>query len=307
MKRFFTILICLLALNIALVAQPTFTSAVATSTTNIRLTFSSTPIITGVGASTTFTISGVTISSAVQVGPTNQVDLTVSTIAANFSCSDCVTLAAGAVTNGTAIAPTGPTGFNVTDGIVPSAPSATPTAAAGPLINTSENGTFSIAVGSLTSTGAVVGDVLEILVNGASFATPRTQILTAGQISSGFTFTSVALPAPDGAKNITARVTDQAGNVGASSTQLALTLNTSAPTAPSAAPTAAAGPLINASENGAFNIVVGSLTSTGAVADDLPLPLQRVHLSTRAKMVRLVSLWEALRQQELLQEIYWKF
>ncbi|MFN6087152.1 MAG: hypothetical protein ACK47E_00195, partial [Cyclobacteriaceae bacterium] len=140
---------------------------------------------------------------------------------------------------------------NLRDQLAPSAPFAAPTAAAGSLINTSENGTFSIAVGSLTSTGAVVGDVLEILVNGASFATPRTQILTAGQISSGFTFTSVALPAPDGAKNITARVTDQAGNVGASSTQLALTLNTSAPTAPSAAPTAAAGPLINASENGA--------------------------------------------------------
>jgi len=144
----------------------------------------------------------------------------------------------------------------------------TPTNTGGAIISAIENSTFSITVGSLGATGAVAGDILEIFVGGVSFSTPLTRTLTAGDISGGYTFTNVTLPGADGAKVITAKVTDQAGNIGAASSALNLTLDTTAPTA-TGTPTNTAGATINSSENGSFDISVGSLGATGAVAGDI--------------------------------------
>lgn len=102
---------------------PTFSSAVATSTTNIRVTFG------GTGGNLTsanfagFTITGATPSAAAIVGGagnSKQVDVTVGAVAPNFSCTNCVAIAAATVTDGVtpnALIPAA--GNNVTDGIAP--------------------------------------------------------------------------------------------------------------------------------------------------------------------------------------------
>lgn len=181
-----------------------------------------------------------------------------------------ISIAAGTATDaaGNPSPAAGPSSTITVDNMAPTA-APTPTNTGGSTINISENGTFSVIVGALGGTGAVAGDILEILVNGSPFAAPRTQVLTGGQVTSGFTFTNVTLPGPDGTKNITARVTDQIGNVGApSAVPLVLTLDATAPTAPST-PTAADGPLINALENSNFTVNVGGLGATGAAVGDV--------------------------------------
>src|SRR5581483_11969058 len=81
---------------------------------------------------------------------------------------------------------------------------------------------------------AAQGDTLELLLGGSSFPTPITAILNATDITNtnhSFTIPAGQLGA-DGVKNITARVTDQAGNLGpASASPLTFTLDTTAPTA----------------------------------------------------------------------------
>lgn len=161
---------------------------------------------------------------------------------------------------GPALALTLDTGF-------PTAPG-NPTAAAGPRISLAENGAFSIVVPGINTTGAVVNDVLKLYVGGV-FLVSHT--LTAPEAAAAtYTFTNVTLPGPDGAKNITATVTDVGGNEGpANAVALALVLDTDNPDAPSA-PTAAAGPTIDGAEYTAgFTVNVAGLGATGAVANDV--------------------------------------
>lgn len=120
----------------------------------------------------------------------------------------------------------------VKDTMAPTKPGA-PTAVAGPLINDAEEAAGFVVVVPLGTSGALAGDTLELLVGGTSFPTPITATLNATDISNtNHSFTVVANQlGADGAKTITARVTDQANNLGASSDPLALTLDTTAPTA----------------------------------------------------------------------------
>ena len=151
------------------------------------------------------------------------------------------------------------------------APTATlaATAAAGPLINATENTAgFSVVV-PLGSSGAVAGDSLALLLGGAAFPTPLTRTLSAGDIATGsfsFTVASGQLGS-DGAKFITSRVTDQAGNVGAQSAQLALTLDTVAPVAPTITAIATDNEINNAEK--AAILVAGSAEANAFVSATL--------------------------------------
>ena len=121
-------------------------------------------------------------------------------------------------------------GFNI-DNVAPTGTDA-PTAADGPVIHVNEEAAgFDVVVGLGTS-GAVAGDTLELLLGGSSFPSALTRVLTGTDITNTtYTFTVVSGQlGADGAKVITAQVTDAAGNVGAASTALNLTLDTVLPT-----------------------------------------------------------------------------
>jgi len=84
---------------------------------------------------------------------------------------------------------------------------------------------------SLTGTNAVAGDTLELLLGGSSLTHATTRALNASDISNtyyDFTITSGDLGG-DGAKVLTAKVTDVAGNVGNAGGSLTVTLDTTAP------------------------------------------------------------------------------
>jgi hypothetical protein len=169
------------------------------------------------------------------------------------------------------------------DTVTPTAATNAATAAAGPTINVAEAAAGVAVVATLLGTGAVAGDTIELKLDGASFTTPITHVLLAGEVTAGsYTFTVAgAALGIDGAKSLTTVVTDFAGNAGAASPALALTLDTVAPTAASIAATAVAGPLINAAEATAGVEVVASFAGTGAVADDtIELKLGGASLST---------------------------
>ena len=82
---------------------------------------------------------------------------------------------------------------------------------------------------------AVAGDRLELRLDGAAFATPKSVLLTDAHITAGYVdFTVLAADlGADGAKSLAAVISDRAGNAGAASTATAFTLDTAAPTAPS--------------------------------------------------------------------------
>lgn len=105
----------------------------------------------------------------------------------------------------------------------------TPTAVDGPTIRSEKKAAGVPIVVGLGSSGAVATDTLELLLDGASWTTPKTRVLTAADISAGtYTFTVASGDGwgSDGTKLITARVTDEAGNVGAVSGALSLYLDT---------------------------------------------------------------------------------
>jgi hypothetical protein len=164
------------------------------------------------------------------------------------------------------------TALNLTlDTVAPVAATSGPTAVAGPIISSAEASAGVAVVASLAGTNAVAGDTIELKLGGASFATPLTRVLTSADTGAGsytFTIPSGGLGATDGAKSLSVVVTDAAGNIGASSPTLSLTLDTVARGTPGA-PTAVAGPQINAAEAGAGVAVAVSLTGTNAIAGDI--------------------------------------
>lgn len=119
------------------------------------------------------------------------------------------------------------------DNTAPNAPNK-PAAAAGPDINGAEK-TAGVAVDvSLGTSGAVIDDIVELLIGGVSFGTPVTHTLTGGEIAAGHC--SLTIPATagggwetDGAKSITAKITDAAGNAGAASAVLVLNIDLATP------------------------------------------------------------------------------
>lgn len=137
----------------------------------------------------------------------------------------------------------------------------------------------------LTGTSVVAGDLVEILIGGLSFANPVTHILTAAEILAKSVTVTIGGTdgwGADGAKILTARFTDIAGNIGSGSGALTVTIDTGAPNPP-ATPlvVAAAANGINSTEKSAGISVVINLNGTGAVAGDtIHLLLDGVQFAT---------------------------
>ena len=136
-------------------------------------------------------------------------------------------------------------------------------------INAGEASDGTPVVVALTGTGAAAGDTLT--VNWGSQTVTYT--LLAGDISASSA--TVTVPAAtiaaqgQGTFNVTARLTDAAGNAGATSGAFPVTVDTAAPTAPSITSIAEnGGGGINAGEASNGTPVVVGLTGTGAAAGD---------------------------------------
>jgi len=100
------------------------------------------------------------------------------------------------------------------------------------------------AVGDLTvrvalgSSGAVTGDRLDLLLNGSPFATaPKFVTLSSQNVTDGFVDFTVTIAdlGLDGQKQLTAQLTDRAGNLGMSSQALSFSLDRDPPAAPAIA------------------------------------------------------------------------
>ena len=175
------------------------------------------------------------------------------------------------LTDGAGNASANSTATSVTvDTVAPTAPSITSIPEnGGGGINASEASNGTPVVVGLTGTGAAAGDTLTVNWGGQTV----TYTLLAGDISGNSA--TVTVPAGtittqgNGTFNVTARLTDVAGNVGANSTATSVTVDTVAPAAPSitAIPENGGGG-INAAEASNGTPVVVGLTGTGAVAGD---------------------------------------
>jgi hypothetical protein len=153
-----------------------------------------------------------------------------------------------------------------------------PTAPATPTAAEASNGTINaskaadgIVVGvPVAGTGAAAGDTVTVALDG----TPTTYVLKLADITAGVanvTVTKAALDAAgQGAISVTTFITDMAGNKGATSAPLALTVDSIAPTAPGVAvtPENSAGG-INATEAADGSLVSVSIAATGAVEGDV--------------------------------------
>ncbi|CAG36833.1 beta strand repeat-containing protein [Desulfotalea psychrophila] len=125
---------------------------------------------------------------------------------------------------------------------------------------------------TLPTTGslAVAGDSIELLLDGSSFATAKTVILSADDITNGsvnFTVTNADLGS-DGAKALTTQLTDMAGNVGIISNAMDFTLDTTLPAAPTLAEltsTDLGDTLMNAAESLSTDFQA-TLPTTGSLA-----------------------------------------
>lgn len=159
------------------------------------------------------------------------------------------------------------------DGTAPNAvASAMTVVAAANGINATEKAAGVAVDVSLTGTGALVGDKLELLLGGVAFATPVTQILTGAQITAGtlsLTIPSTAGWGSDGTKLLTATITDALNNVSAAGGNISLLLDTTLPGTPAnALVIAASANGVNASEKTAGVNVLIDLAGSGAAAGD---------------------------------------
>ncbi|CAN1496974.1 Cadherin_repeat domain containing protein [Burkholderiaceae bacterium] len=156
------------------------------------------------------------------------------------------------------------------DTSAPTAPAAPLVAeAAGGGINGVEAADGTVVEVSLTGTGALAGDVVNVIVDGVS--TPYT--LLAADILAGKAIVTVPAAvltaAGQGAASVTATITDVAGNTSPSSPATTINIDTVAPNAPAA-------PVVAENTNGGINIVEAadgtvvevSLAGTGAIAGD---------------------------------------
>ena len=156
------------------------------------------------------------------------------------------------------------------DTVAPTAPSITSIAEnSGGGINAAEASDGTPVVVGLTGTGAVAGDTLTVIWGGQTVA----YTLLAGDISGNSA--TVTVPAGtitaqgNGTFNVTAALTDAAGNSSANSSATSVTVDTVAPGAPSitAIPENGGGG-INAAEASNGTPVMVGLAGTGAVAGD---------------------------------------
>ena len=159
------------------------------------------------------------------------------------------------------------------DGTAPNpTPSSLTVAAATNGISNAEKTSGVIVVVDLNATGAIAGDSLSIQLDGLPFSTPVTQTISAAQItakSASITIPSTAGWGADGNKILTAIITDALGNIGAGGGSLTVSLDTTAPLAPSnAISIAASSNGISSNEKTAGVAVVVDLAGTGALVGD---------------------------------------
>ena len=177
----------------------------------------------------------------------------------------------------------------------PGAPSSLTAAAAMGGINTDEEIAGVDVVVNLAGTNAAAGDTVEMLIDGKAFATPLTHVLSADEATAHSVTLNVASGSwgSDGNKTLTAKVTDAAGNAGLAGGALKVTLDTTAPSAPTN-PLAVAAALggISTTEKGAGVAVVMDLAGTNAAAgdtvalllDDKPFTKPVTHVLTAAEI-----------------------
>ncbi|MBC3807408.1 DUF4214 domain-containing protein [Undibacterium seohonense] len=161
--------------------------------------------------------------------------------------------------------------LDTTAPIAPTVPISIPAAING--LNNQERAAGGSVVVSLAGMGVVAGDTIELLLDGKAFSTNTSQNLTNTDIINGFATLFISPTTNwgvDGLKNVSARVTDIAGNVGASGGNLIITLDTSAPAGPTnplVVPANAGGGITTTELNSGIDVVV-NLNGTKAAADD---------------------------------------
>ena len=219
---------------------------------------------------------GITVSGTAEIGSTLTVNGAAVTVDASGGWTTSVTPAGDGPLTVTAVA-TDAAGNTATatheltvDTVAPAAPSITSIPEnGGGGINASEASDGTPVVVGLTGTGAVAGDTLTINWGGQTV----DYTLLAADIS-GNSATVTVPPATitaqgQGTFDVTATLTDAAGNASANSAAASVTVDTVAPAAPSitSIPENGGGG-INASEASDGTPVVVGLTGTGAVAGD---------------------------------------
>lgn len=212
---------------------PTFVRAFTSTTTQIKVKFNSTITSVAQANGSGFTITGATITAAaIDGGDATVVNLTVNTIAGSFTCTGCLSVAAAAVSNSSG-SNAAITTQNVTDGIAPAAPGTPTSPVAGATINDAEEAAGVVIRVPFGTSGAVSGDVVRLLFGGSNFSSPITGAINGTDITNGYKELTIATGqlGSDGAgKLISARIEDAAGNTGAASADLSLTLDTQGPT-----------------------------------------------------------------------------
>lgn len=196
------------------------------------------------------------------------------------------------------IGASGPVTSLVLDTVAPAGPTATlsvPANSGGGITTVEKNAGVDVIV-NLTGTSVVAGDMVEILIGGISFANPVNHILTAAEILARSVTITVGGNdgwGTDGAKILTARFTDIAGNSGTNTGTLTVTIDSGAPNPPlTPMVVAAATNGINSTEKLAGVSVVVNLAGTGAVAGDtihllidgLDFPTPVTHVLTSAQI-----------------------
>jgi len=263
--------------------QTPTTASTNANTLVYRATFSED--VTGTVAAADFAVSAgdtnIAISKVEKVAA-GVYDITVTgSDLANLNSTVTLSMAADAAINdlaGNSFAGSSISTAYTIDNVDPAKPTTKPSGLSDLFINSTESATgFNITV-SLAGTNAVAGDTVELLLNEQSFTTPLTKVLSATNVTNGYVTLKVAANSlgDDGQKSLYSRVTDAAGNDGPLSDPYTFTLDTSAPTAPSA-PTIAV--LSSDSEINAvqaakgFDVTVQLATGTGVTGSTVELYL----------------------------------
>jgi len=231
--------------------------------------------VTDTGAGSVGPVTGLTLGNAVTIASTALTSLADVVLTATCNVSDA---AGNPAVAGTDTATKDVAAPSTTD--TPTAIDAQPDT----YINDAEETAGFDVVVVLGTSGALVGDTVELLLGSAPFGAPLTHVLTAPEAASFYTFNVVSGQLGlDGGKSITAVVTDVAGNVGTESGTLSINLDTASPT-----------PVFSGATDD-FGTVMGALIS-GDTTDDSALLLSGTNESGSTVEVfdGLVSLGAAL-------------
>ncbi len=165
----------------------------------------------------------------------------------------------------------------VIDRVVPGAPSialntGSDSGALGDGITNDNTPTIRVA---LTGTGAVAGDTIEIRSGTTAVATAA---VSASDVSAGYVDVTTASLGADGAKTLTATLTDVVGNVSSASASLPITIDTTPPGVPTVASLTT-------------NDTTPTITGTAPAGDALTVTVNGVTYPVGADLVRSGSTW----------------